>query len=131
MAVEKEKAVPNPVIVFGNRRRTCRKYIESTEKGASYFDNVINALEQTEKIMGLKGVRSCVVYQKAASLCSIPKTNISEEVNALGGLGTVAGSLVTEGETSYLVQAPIVIMDDAGFREYCGQIGNTQTDTQL
>ena len=37
----------------------------------------------------------------------------------------MAGSSVTVGEGSYLVKAPIVIMDDAGFKAYCEQIGIT------
>lgn len=44
-------------------------------------------------------------------------------MNALGGLEIAAGSSVTEREGFYLVQAPIVIMDDEGFEEYCEQIG--------
>lgn len=63
------------------------------------------------------------MYQKAEAVCSIPETDISDEVNALGGLEAMAGSSVTAGEGSYLVKAPIVIMDDAGFQEYCEQIG--------
>ncbi len=75
----------------------------------------------------MQGVKSSIVYQKAAAVCPIPETDISDEVNALGGLGAVAGSSVTAGEGSYSVKAPIVIMDDAGFREYCEQIGITLT----
>lgn len=63
--------------------------------------------------------------QKATAVCTIPETDISEEVNALGGLGAVAGSSITVGEGFYSVKAPIVIMDDAGFEEYCEQIGIT------
>lgn len=83
----------------------------------------IENIDQLEEIRELQGVRSSVAYQKAAAVCSSPETNISDEVNALGGLKGVAGSSVTAGEGSYLVQAPIVIIDDASFEEYCKQIG--------
>lgn len=88
-------------------------------------DTGIENIGQVEEIKGVQGVKSCVAYQKAEAVCSIPETNISEEVNTLGGLGAVAGSSVTVGEGSYLVKAPIVIMDDAGFKAYCEQIGIT------
>lgn len=85
----------------------------------------IENIEQAEEINQLHGVKSSVAYQKAETVCAIPETDISDEVNALGGLGTVAGSSVTLAEGSYLIKAPIVIMDDAGFKEYCEQIGIT------
>lgn len=85
----------------------------------------IENIEQAEEINQLHGVKSSIVYQKAEAVCAIPKTDISDEVNALGGLGTVAGSSVTAAEDSHLVKAPIVIMDDAGFKAYCEQIGIT------
>ncbi|MDO4299737.1 MAG: ABC transporter permease, partial [Lachnospiraceae bacterium] len=88
-------------------------------------DAEIENIDQLDEIRELPGVRSSVAYQKAAAVCSIPETDISDEVNALGGLETVAGSSVIAGEGSCLVQAPVVIMDDAGFEEYCEQIGVT------
>lgn len=85
----------------------------------------IEDIEQEEEINELQGVKSSIVYQKAEAVCAISETDISDEVNALGGLEIVAGSSVTAAEGSYLVKAPIVIMDDAGFKAYCEQIGIT------
>lgn len=99
------------------------RYQDAWDVMVTVKDTRIENIEQLEEIRGLQGVRSSVVYQKAAAVCSIPKTNISDEVNALGGLEIAAGSSVTEREGFYLVQAPIVIMDDEGFEEYCEQIG--------
>lgn len=86
-------------------------------------DTGIENIGQAEEINELQGVKSSIAYQKAEAVCVIPQTDISDEVNALGGLGALAGSSVTEAEDSYLVKAPIMIMDDAGFGEYCRQIG--------
>lgn len=101
------------------------RYQDAWDVMVTVKDTGIESIEKTEEIKGLQGVQSCIAYQKAESVCTIPETDISDEVNALGGLGAVAGSSVTKGEGSYSVQAPIVIMDDAGFREYCEQIGIT------
>lgn len=80
-----------------------------------------------------QGASSSVVYQKALAAARVPESEISDELYALGGPEAVAGERVTVtaqradgdslAEESYLIQAPIVIMDDNGFREYCEQIG--------
>lgn len=101
------------------------RYQDAWDVMVTVKDTGIEIIEKTKEIKGLQGVQNCIAYQKAESVCTIPETDISDEVNALGGLGAVAGSSVTKGEGSYSVQAPIVIMDDAGFREYCEQIGIT------
>jgi putative ABC transport system permease protein len=79
--------------------------------------------ERKDEIRNLQGVQSCVVYQKATAIYSVPETNISDELSGLGGLGAVAGNSVTSIEGRYSVKAPIVIMDDKSFEEYCEQIG--------
>lgn len=101
------------------------RYQDAWDVMVTVKDTGIESIGHTEEIRGMQGVQSSIVYQKAEAVCSIPETDISDEVNVLGGLGAVAGSSVTAGEGSCLVQAPIVIMDDAGFEEYCEQIGVT------
>lgn len=101
------------------------RYQDAWDVMVTVKDTGIENIEQAEEINELQGVKSSIVYQKAEAVCFIPETDISDEVNTLGGLGAVAGSSVTVGEGSYLVKAPIVIMDDAGFKAYCEQIGIT------
>lgn len=101
------------------------RYQDAWDVMVTVKDTGIENIEQAEEINELQGVKSSIVYQKAEAVCFIPETYISEEVNTLGGLGAVAGSSVTVGEGSYLVKVPIVIMDDAGFKAYCEQIGIT------
>lgn len=101
------------------------RYQDAWDVMVTVKDTGIENIEQAEEIKRARGVRSSIMYQKAEAVCTIPETDISEEVNALGGLGAVAGSSVTAEEDSYLIKAPIVILDDAGFKEYCEQIGIT------
>lgn len=77
----------------------------------------------TEELRRLKGVDDIAVYQKAVSAVSVSKDWQSETLAALGGLGAVAGNSVLERDGSWQVKAPIVIMDDQAFKEYCVQIG--------
>lgn len=74
------------------------------------------------------GGSDVIVYQRSDALCRIPKKAISRELTALGGPQAIAGSSVTEvSETNdaWLINAPIVVLDDTGFAEYCQQIGVT------
>lgn len=86
-------------------------------------DAGIEDMRHAEKIKNLPGVRSSILYQKAAAVCIIPETEISGEVKSSGGLEAVTGGLTAAEEGDYLIQAPMIVMDDAGFEEYCRQIG--------
>lgn len=78
--------------------------------------------EELEKLKALPGAESTVIYQKARAVCRVPAEKVSRQVTAAGGLEALAGErIVREGE-DYLVQAPLVILDDESFAEYCEQI---------
>ena len=85
----------------------------------------ISEFEMIEDLQANQELSSCTVYQKAVAVSLIPNDLQSDELKALGGLGTVAGSSVTSVENGYLVKVPFVIMDDKSFEEYCNQIGVT------
>lgn len=70
-----------------------------------------------------QGVRSSAVYQKAEAVSRIPAKDISAELLKLGGLEAVAGLSVSADKSFFLVKAPVVILDDKSFGEYCTQIG--------
>ncbi|MBD5543614.1 MAG: ABC transporter permease [Lachnospiraceae bacterium] len=86
-------------------------------------DTGIEEFEPLGEIEKVDGMRNGIIYQKAEALSIIPAENISDELLALGGLEAVAGSSVSVAENSFLVKAPIVILDDKSFQEYCKQIG--------
>lgn len=77
------------------------------------------------EIQELPEVRSSVVYQKGEALCRLSEENMSSELQALGGLEAAADSVISDGDGDFLVKAPIVVLDDAGFEEYCEQLGIT------
>ncbi len=77
----------------------------------------------TEELRGISGADSSVVYQKADAVCILPQKEQSQELLALGGLSAFLGDSASLGEDSFLTEAPIVILDDDSFREFCGQIG--------
>lgn len=99
------------------------RYQDAWDVMVTVKDTAIVEFEPIEKIQGTPGVRSSIVYQKAEAISIVPKEWQSEELLALGGLETVAGSSVSVRESSFLTKVSIVIMDDKSFTEYCEQIG--------
>ena len=85
----------------------------------------ISEFEMTESLQAKPELGSFTVYQKAVAVSKISNDMQSDELMALGSLGTVAGTSVTSVEDGYLVKVLLVIMDDKSFEEYCGQIGVT------
>lgn len=99
------------------------RYQDAWDVMVTVKDTEIESFEKGDVVQNLPGVADAVVYQKAAALCPVSKTMVSQEAEDLGGLEAVAGIPVSGETDSYMVQAPLVIMDDESFAEYCGQIG--------
>lgn len=78
-------------------------------------DTAIEDFSLIKEVKSLKGTKDCAVYQKASALCSVSKEWQSEEVISLGSSDSGNG----------LVKAPIVILDDQSFSQYCRQTGIT------
>lgn len=83
----------------------------------------ISDFTRIDELRELPEVKSCIVYQKAKTVVSVPEAGISKEANELGGPEIISGGAVTAENGYYLIQSPIVVMDDEGFKEYCRQIG--------
>ncbi len=70
-----------------------------------------------------EGVKDLAVYQKAEAVSRISEECISPKLTALGGPGALAGEAVSREDGFWMVKAPLVILDDAGFMRYCEQTG--------
>lgn len=99
------------------------RYQDSWDIMLTVKNTQIVNLELIDEICETKGVRDCIVYQKAEAKILIPEENISGELTGLGGPYAVAGSSVLREGTSWLIEAPVVILNDAAFKRYCEQIG--------
>lgn len=99
------------------------RYQDAWDVMVTVPDTAIEDFEPGEEIRNLENVRSSVVYQKQDAACLVPEADISGEVEALGDLDRVAGSSVSAEDDFYKVKAPVIIMDDNSFSEYCSQIG--------
>ena len=89
-------------------------------------DTDLEEFSLNEEIRNLPGTGSSVVYQKAEAVCSVPEAEISDEAGALGDLELLTENAVSLSDGVYEIKAPIVIMDDDSFVEYCVQ-NNVET----
>ncbi len=89
-----------------------------TVKGAQ-----VDSFEETRRIRELEGVKNVIVYQKAGAKRLVREEEISEEMRAFGGFDQAYGQEVERTDEGWLVNAPLVILDDDSFLAYCRQIG--------
>lgn len=86
-------------------------------------DTEVESFRATEEIQELPGVSSAVVYQKAMAKRIITEEEMSEDLKSFGGFTHASAHDVTQVKGGWMVNAPIVILDDASFLVYCKQIG--------
>ena len=86
-------------------------------------DTEISDFGLTDELHGISGIQDATVYQKAEAMTFLPEGLQSDELSSLGGLEPVAGTPRTNGQ--FQVSAPIVVLDDTSFLNFCSQIGIT------
>ena len=92
---------------------------------ATVKDADVDAFEETDRIQGMNGLESAIVYQKATAKRIIAEEEMSEDMKSFGGFSHASGNYVTQADDGWLVDAPIIILDDNSFLAYCEQIGVT------
>ncbi len=88
-------------------------------------DTDIDSFGETEKIQEIPEIRSAIVYQKAVAKRIVTEDEMSEDMKSFGGFTTAGENYVSKKDGGWLVNAPIVILDDVSFLAYCEQIGIT------
>lgn len=86
-------------------------------------DTNIEEFERTDTVQALPGVRDALVYQKASAKRILTEEELSGEFLEAGGFADAPGAYVLEMDGGWLVNAPIFILDDASFLEYCARVG--------
>ena len=67
-------------------------------------------------------MESASVYQKAAAKTVVLEEEISEEMKAFGGFSHASVQQAVKTDVGWMVNAPLVILDDESFLAYCEQI---------
>ncbi len=111
------------IMRISQRETYFEKYQDAWDIMAEVKDTEIDAFDETDALQTISGVRGSVVYQKAAAKRVVAETELSEEMRAAGGMENAPAEYVSHVPEGWLVNAPLVILDDDGFSEYCRQIG--------
>ena len=85
-------------------------------------DTAVEAFEETDRIQGINALKSAIIYQKAMAKRIITEEEMSEDMKSFGGFSLAPGNYVTRMDGGFLVDAPIIILDDNSFLAYCEQI---------
>ena len=85
----------------------------------------VDSFSEAQKLQEISGIRSVIVYQKAMAKRIIAEDEISEDMKSFGGFTVAGDNYVRKTDGGWLVNVPIVILDDASFLAYCEQIGIT------
>ncbi len=88
-------------------------------------DTDVDSFSEAQKLQEISGIRSAIVYQKAMAKRIIAEDEISEDMKSFGGFAVAGDKYVRKTDGGWLVNVPIVILDDASFLAYCEQIGIT------
>ena len=86
-------------------------------------DTDVDSFSEAQKLHAISGIRSAIVYQKAMAKRIIAEDEISEDMKSFGGFAVAEDKYVRKTDGGWLVNVPIVILDDASFLAYCEQIG--------
>ena len=88
-------------------------------------DTDVDSFSETQKLQEIPEIRSAIVYQRAVAKRIVAEDEISEDMKSFGGFAAAGDNYVRETDGGWLVNVPIVILDDASFLAYCEQIGIT------
>lgn len=108
---------------ISTRETYFEKYLNVWDVMVTVKDEKIDSFEDTARIQELPGVKEAVVYQKAMAERMVAEDEISEEMRSFGGFAHAARSQAVKTDQGWLINAPIVILDDTSFLAYCEQAG--------
>lgn len=111
---------------ISTRETYFEKYQDAWDIMVTVRDTEIGLFEEAGQMWALSGAEDVVVYQKAAAKCRLSEEMLSEEMKANGGFSHASKKDVMQTEDGFVVNAPIVILDDESFLRYCEQIGSAQ-----
>lgn len=87
-------------------------------------DTDMDSFCDIEKVQGIDGIRSAIVYQRAMAKRIITEADITEDMKSFGSFDHAA-QYVSKTDDGWMVNVPLVILDDISFLAYCEQIGIT------
>jgi putative ABC transport system permease protein len=111
--------------------------ISSISTGHTFFErykdtwDLMVSIENSEGIQenlvsdirNIQGVKSCISYQKVTAYTEITGNMLSDELASLKGIDNLKDTGIVNIGDRYRVNAPLLVLDDDSFRDYCLAIG--------
>lgn len=113
MNVEKVSALSVQETYF-NRYKDVWDYMVTLKGEVRSKQSVLERAKVTE------GISSCILYGKGNIYVSMTKEGFSKELMELGGPETLSGSVVQQEGENYLLEIPVIVLDDDSFKKYAG-----------
>ena len=108
---------------ISTRETYFERYQDVWDIMAAVKDTDVGDFAETTAVQALDGIKTAIVYQKASAKRIIAEEEMSEDMQSFGGFSGASANDVSQVDGGWLVNAPIVIMDDRSFAAYCEQIG--------
>lgn len=107
---------------ISTRETYFEKYQEVWDIMVTVKDADVDTFEEIDRIRQIDGIRSAVMYQKASAKRIVAEEEMSGDMKSFGGFSHATGEFVTRTAGGWLVDAPLIILDDDSFLAYCEQI---------
>ncbi len=110
---------------ISTRETYFERYQEVWDIMVTVKDANMDIFEETDRIQRIDGLENVIVYQKAMAKRIITEEEISEDMKAFGGFSHAPEAFATEMSGGWMIDVPIIILDDESFQVYCEQVGFT------
>lgn len=94
------------------------RYRDVWDYMVTFQGTVTEKLSVLEKAKETEGISSCILYGKGNLYVSVPKEDLSKELIELGGPESLSGSVVQQEAENYLLEIPVIVLDDDSFKDY-------------
>lgn len=83
-----------------------------------------------EEIRGIPEISECTAYRKLRGRTLIEEDMLSEELKTAGGIEALKDTGISKREGGYLVDVPVVVLDDRSFQAYLEEAEIPGTDVE-
>lgn len=108
---------------ISTRETYFERYQDKWDIMVTVKDTDIETFNKYNRIQTISGVRNAITYQKAMAKTLITSEDMSDEMKAFGGFDHAKDKDAKKTDNGWLVTAPIVVLDDVSFLNYCEQVG--------
>lgn len=103
-----------------------KRYKDVWDYMVTFQGEVTGKQSVLEKAKETEGVSSCILHGKGNIYVSVVKGDFSKELMELGGPESLSGSVMQKEGENYLLEIPVIVMDDDSFRDYVGMLDGEQ-----